>query len=85
VDGQEVVQVYFRDLMAKVTRPVKELCGFEKVSLKAHERKTVTFSIPAHQFGYYDSEMDFMVEPGAFALWVGPNSNEGIATEFVIR
>ena len=85
IDGQEVVQVYFRDLMAKVTRPVKELCAFEKIALKAQERKIVTISIPAHQFGYYDSEMDFIVEDGAFALWVGPDSSEGIASEFYIR
>jgi len=85
IDGQEIVQVYFRDRMAKVTRPVKELCAFEKIALMAHEKKTVTFSIPAHQFGYYDSEMDFIVEAGAFALWVGPDSSEGIASEFAIR
>jgi beta-glucosidase len=85
IDGQEIIQVYYRDLSAKVTRPVKELCAFEKISLKAHEKKTVTFSIPASQFGYYDADMGFLIEAGAFALWVGPNSTEGIATEFNIR
>ncbi len=85
IDGQEIIQVYYRDLSAKVTRPVKELCAFEKISLKAHEKRTVSFSIPASQFGYYDADMEFLIEAGAFALWVGPNSTEGIATEFNIR
>ncbi len=85
VDGKEIVQVYYRDLRAQVTRPVKELCAFEKVSLKAHQKKTVRFSIPANRFGYYDTEMNFIIEKGAFALWVGPNSSEGLATEFNLR
>jgi len=85
VDGKEIVQVYYRDLMAQVTRPVKELCAFEKVSLKAHQKKTVRFSIPTSRFGYTDPEMNFIIEKGAFALWVGPDSSEGLATEFNIR
>lgn len=84
-DGKEVVQVYYRDRVAQVTRPVKELCAFEKVTLKAHQKKTVTFSIPTSQFGYYTADMTWIVEPGSFDLWVGPNSTQGLSTEFWIR
>jgi beta-glucosidase len=85
VDGKEIVQVYYKDLCAQVTRPVKELCAFEKINLKAHEKKKVNFKIESTRFGYYTSEMKFIVEEGAFALWVGPHSQEGIASEFTIR
>ncbi|TXT17952.1 MAG: glycoside hydrolase family 3 protein [Erysipelotrichaceae bacterium] len=85
IDGQEIVQVYYRDLLAQVTRPVKELCAFEKANFKAHQLKTLSFSIPISQFGYYDPEMNFIIEKGNFALWVGPSSIEGIASEFTIR
>lgn len=85
VEGKEVVQVYYKDLCAQVTRPVKELCAFEKVSLKAHEKKKISFTIEQTQFGYYTAAMKFIVEEGGFALWVGPNSQEGIASEFNIQ
>lgn len=85
IDGQEIIQVYYRDLTAKVTLPIKELCAFEKITLKAHEKKTGTFSIPASQLGYYDEVMEFLIEAGAFVYWVGPDPTEGIATEFSIR
>lgn len=83
-DGKEVIQVYFRDLLAQVTRPVKELCAFEKISLSAYQKKTVTFSIPTHQFGYYTADMTWIIEPGAFTLWVGPDSTQGLSTQFQI-
>ncbi|MBN2850368.1 MAG: glycoside hydrolase family 3 C-terminal domain-containing protein, partial [Erysipelotrichaceae bacterium] len=85
VDGKEIVQVYYRDLVARVTRPVKELCAFEKVLVKARSTVTVEFEIPAKRFGYLDPKMDFVIEPGKFTLWVGPDSTQGIATEFSIH
>lgn len=84
-DGDEVVQVYYRDLVAQVTRPVKELCAFKKVNLNAKSSQEVSFSIPAKRFGYFTADYQFIVEPGAFALWVGPSSDEGLTTEFTIR
>jgi beta-glucosidase len=84
-DGDDVVQVYYRDLVAQVTRPVKELCAFRKVHLKAKSLQTVSFNIPAKRFGYYTADFRFIIEPGAFALWVGPSSDEGLTTEFTIR
>lgn len=84
-DGDEVVQVYYRDLVAQVTRPVIELCAFKKIHLNAKSTQTVTFTIDAQRFGYYTADFKFIVEPGAFALWVGPSSDEGLTTEFTIQ
>ena len=84
-DGDEIVQVYYRDLVAQVTRPVKELCAFQKIHLKAHSSKKVTFHIDAKRFGYVTADFKFIVEPGTFALWVGPRSDSGLTTEFTIR
>ena len=85
MDGKEIVQVYYRDLVARVTRPAKELCAFEKVHVKARSTVTIEFEIPAKRFGYLDSKMNFNIEPGKFTLWVGPDSTQGIATEFSIQ
>jgi beta-glucosidase len=84
-DGEEVVQVYYRDLVAQVTRPVKELCAFRKVRIKANSTEKVSFSLDAQKFGYLKADLTFFIEPGAFALWVGPSSDSGLATEFIIR
>ena len=84
-DGQEIVQVYYRDLVAQVTRPVKELCAFKKIHLNAKSTQTVTFTIDAQRFGYFTANFRFIVDPGAFALWVGPSSEDGLTTEFTIR
>lgn len=82
--GEETVQVYYRDLVSQVTRPVKQLCGFTKITLQPGEKQTVSLAIPADRFGYYDRNGDFVVEPGEFSLWVGPHSAEGLATRFSI-
>ena len=84
IDGHEIVQVYFNDIVAQVTRPVKELCAFEKLLIKANTKVTVKFSIPSHQFSYIDSKFKTRLDEGNFALWVGPNSHDGIPTAFTI-
>lgn len=76
VDGETIVQVYIRDLAGSVTRPVKELKGFEKVALKAGEKKTVTFTIDEPLLAFYDIDMQKKAEPGDFTLWVGLNSSD---------
>jgi beta-glucosidase len=73
-DGSEVVQVYIRDLSASVSRPVKELKGFEKVTLKAGEKRTVQIMIKANDLGFYDSASKYVVEPGKFRVMVGTDS-----------
>lgn len=74
--GEEVVQLYVRDEVASITRPIKELKGFEKIELKAGESKTVIFDIKDQQLGFYDNEMKFVTEKGAFTLMIGGNSKE---------
>ncbi|MCG2717066.1 MAG: beta-glucosidase BglX [Candidatus Marinimicrobia bacterium] len=79
-DGVEIVQFYIRDLVGSVTRPVKELKGFQRVSLKAGELKTVQFRIPVRNLGAYDLDMNYTVEPGEFSIMVGGNSIDGLTT-----
>ncbi|WP_075559556.1 beta-glucosidase BglX [Parabacteroides timonensis] len=84
-DGTEVVQLYVQDIFGSVTRPVKELKGFQRVSLKQGEKKTVTFSLPAEELAFWNIDMQKVVEPGEFNLWVGPNSAEGLQTTFTVE
>jgi beta-glucosidase len=76
VDGAEVVQLYIRDLVGSVTRPIKELKGFEKIFLKAGETKTITFQIANKQLSFYRQDLSFGSEPGEFQLFVGGNSRD---------
>ena len=80
--GDEIVQLYVQDLVGQVTRPVKELKGFKKITLKPGEQKQVQFEIPSHSLGFYGLDMSYMVEPGAFKVWVGPNAYEGLEASF---
>ena len=82
--GQEVVQLYIRDLVGSVTRPVKELKGFKKIFLNPGETKTVTFNLSQDNLKFYNRQMNFVVEPGEFKVWVGPNSAEGLESGFEI-
>lgn len=81
-DGKEVVQLYIRDLVGTVTRPLKELKGFEKVEIKAGETKTVTFSISVEDLKFYNSNLDFVVEPGTFHVFVGTDSTTEMMKSF---
>lgn len=84
-DGTEVVQLYIQDIFGSVTRPVKELKGFQRVSLKQGEKKTVTFSLPVKELAFWNIDMQKVVEPGEFNLWIGPNSTEGLQTTFTVE
>lgn len=75
-EGQEVVQLYIRDLVSSVTRPVKELKGFTKISLRPRETKTVTLEITPDSLAFYDIDMRFTVEPGEFEIMVGVSSRD---------
>ena len=70
-DGAEVVQLYIRDLVGSVTRPVKELKGFEKIFLKAGESKKVSFKITPELLKFYNYNLDFVCEPGDFEVMIG--------------
>ncbi|WP_053969804.1 beta-glucosidase BglX [Mangrovimonas sp. ST2L15] len=82
LDGKEVVQVYIQDVFASITRPVKELKGFELVSLKAGESKTLNFILTDKELGFYNNQGEFLVEPGDFKVFVGGSSNTVLESEF---
>lgn len=84
-DATEVAQLYVQDCYGSVTRPVKELKDFTRIFLKAGETKTVTFTLPMEKLAYYNLDMNYAVEAGEFKLWVGPNSQEGLKTAFVVE
>lgn len=75
-DGKEVVQLYIRDVVGSVTRPVKELKGFQKIELKAGESKTVTFSVTTNELKFYNYDLKYDWEPGEFEIMIGGNSRD---------
>jgi len=83
--GTEVVQLYIRDLVASVTRPVKELKGFTRVALQPGEEQRVRFELPVKELGFSGLDMSYIVEPGRFKVWIGPDSSQGLEGEFVVR
>ena len=82
--GDEIVQLYVRDLVGEVTRPIKELKGFQKISLNAGESQMVHFEIPIESLGFHGIDMQYKVAPGDFKVWVGPNAVEGLEGEFSV-
>jgi beta-glucosidase len=85
VAGEEVVQLYVRDRVGSVTRPVKELKGFQKIYLNAGEAKTVTFKLTSKDLSFYRRDMTFGSEPGKFDVYVGTNSRDVGAATFVLK
>lgn len=84
-DADEVVQLYIRDLVGSVSRPVKELKDFSKINLKKGETKTVTFTIDAEKLKFYNSDLKYVCEPGDFNVMVGPNSNDVQTLKFTLK
>ncbi len=82
--GDEVAQLYIRDMAGSRTRPVKELKGFERITLKPGERRRVEFTLTPEHLGFYNREMKFVVEPGAFKVWVGADSVSGQEASFEV-
>lgn len=76
--ADEVVQVYYRDPVASMTRPVRQLCGFQRISVPAHETRVVSLTVPVREFGFYDAGMQFVVEPGPIELFVGGDSRAAL-------
>lgn len=83
-DGTEVVQLYIQDKVGSVTRPVKELKRFQRVTLKAGESTQVSLSLPVSELAFWGYDMNYTVEPGDFTLWVGTNSAEGLTKDFSV-
>jgi len=84
VDGKEVAQLYLRDLVGSVVRPMKELKGFELVNLKAGEAKTINFTLTEKELGFYDNRGNYKVESGDFQVFIGGDSNAELATNFTL-
>ena len=85
MEGEEVVQLYIQDMVGSITRPVKELKGFEKIALKKGETKTVTFRITVDDLKFYNDDLEYVVEPGAFKIYVGPNSQDVQELNFLFK
>src|SRR6266853_1546352 len=83
-EGAEVVQLYVHDEVASVTRPVRALAGFRRVSLKPGEARTVDFQLTSKELGLYNQSMKFVVEPGKFRVFVGGSSVGGLEAEFEV-
>lgn len=84
-DGKEVVQLYIRDLVGSVTRPVKELKGFQKVFIKKGETKKVTFTLKVDDLKFYNGDLKFVAEPGDFEVFVGTNSDTEMKAAFTLK
>jgi beta-glucosidase len=82
--GDEVVQLYIRDVVSSVTRPVRELKGFERVTLKPGERRRVQFKLTPAELGFYNRDLRFVVEPGAFKVFAGTSSADGLEANFTV-
>lgn len=83
-DGEEVVQLYIKDVVGSVTRPVKELKGFKKLLLKKGTKQTVEFEISPDDLRFYNIDMQFVAEPGDFEVFVGGSSATGLNDKFVL-
>ncbi len=84
-DATEVAQLYVRDLVGSITRPVKELKAFARIDLKAGESRRVEFELPVGQLAFWGLDMQKRVEPGAFQLWVAGDSNSGEPIPFNVK
>ena len=83
--GYEVIQLYIQDLFGSVVRPVKELKDFKKVFFNEHEEKVISFEITLDMLKFYNDNMNFVVEPGEFKVYVGKNSVENLESSFCVK
>ena len=84
-EGEEVVQLYIIDLVASITRPVRELKGFEKVRLKAGETKTIRFILDHESLQFFSAKNKWEVEPGDFKVWIGGSSSVSLQESFTVE
>lgn len=83
--GTEIVQLYIRDMFGSITRPVRELKGFQHVQLKAGETRTVTFEIGMKDLEFVNHKLEKVVEPGTFEVWTAPNASGGLKAAFELK
>ncbi|MBD3749982.1 MAG: beta-glucosidase BglX [Sphingobacteriales bacterium] len=84
-NGEETVQLYIRDMVGSITRPVKELKGFKKLFLRAGETQTVTFTLTEDDLKFYNEDLEFVAESGAFKVFVGDSSTNLKETDFTLE
>ena len=84
-EGAEVVQLYIRDMVGSIARPVQELKGFERISLKPGESRTVSFKITPDLLKFYNKDMKYVCEPGDFEVMIGPNSRDVQRLPFTLQ
>ena len=83
--GKEVVQMYLQDVIGSTTRPLRELKGFEKIYLEPGESMRVMFEITPQLMSHYNSDLEFVAEPGEFVVYVGPDSKTKNSAAFVLK
>ncbi|MEY8781144.1 beta-glucosidase BglX [Allomuricauda sp. XS_ASV26] len=83
--GEEVVQLYLRDMVRSITPPKRQLKGFQKIKLKKGERKEVTITLTPDDLKFYDAQLEFVSEPGEFKIFVGTDSNADLSESFILR
>jgi beta-glucosidase len=83
--GEEVVQLYIRDMVASITRPLRELKGFQKIVLKPGESREVTFTITENDLKFYNFNLEYVVEPGEFTVFIGTSSDEAKEALFTYK
>lgn len=83
--GEEVAQVYIRDHVASITRPIKELKAFQKISLKSGESQVLEFTLGPEKLGFFDGNGNFIVEPGKFTIMVGGSSKTSLSAEIDLK
>jgi beta-glucosidase len=84
LEAEEVVQLYVRDLVGNVTRPVRELKGFTRLRLKPGESRVVSFVLAPKDLAFHGRNMQLMTEPGDFHVWIGGSSEAQLRAEFTI-
>ena len=84
-DGEEIVQLYIRDVVRSVTPPGKELKGFQKIALKKGESKTVTFTISTEDLKFYNYNIEYVYEPGEFEFLIAGSSDSEFAGTFTLK
>jgi beta-glucosidase len=84
MDGDEIVQLYIRDRVGSITRPIKELKGFKRIHIKKGESADVEFTLKGEDLAFFNGKIT-ATEPGKFDVWVSTNSDEGLHGEFVVE
>lgn len=84
IAADEIVQLYVRDMVGSITRPVRELKGFQRIHLQPGEKQTVTFDLHTRDLAFFDRQMRRVTEPGAFSAWIGGDSEAGLGVQFTL-